>query len=182
MRAVSDTSPISNLASIGKLPLLKVQFSEIWIPPAVLTELNAHPNAAALRTIHEAVHDGWIKRQHAASTPLLAVLSAQLHLGEAEAIALASDLKADVVLIDEQEARQRAAEAGLSVIGVLGVLLRAKRTGLIPLLKPEITALKVISSSPRRWRLRCLRPPANDIPIPKQSDSTPIAIIDRSVV
>jgi predicted nucleic acid-binding protein len=66
-----------------------------------------------------------------------------LHLGEAEVIALATDVKADVVLIDEQEGRQIAARTGLSVIGVLGILLRAKLRGEISALKPEILALRV---------------------------------------
>jgi hypothetical protein len=57
---------------------------------------------------------------------LLRVLLLQLHRGEAEAIALATDLKADIVLIDEQEGRQLASKTGLAVTGILGILLRAK--------------------------------------------------------
>ena len=70
------------------------------------------------------------------------MLVAALPKGEAEAIALATDLSADLVLIDEQEARQIATKAGLHVTGVLGVLLRAKRDSLIPALAPEIDALR----------------------------------------
>ena len=62
--------------------------------------------------------------------------------GEAEAIALATELKADIVLIDEQEGRQLASKAGLAVTGVLGVLLRAKRKGEIAAVKPEIDLLR----------------------------------------
>ena len=57
---------------------------------------------------------------------LLDVFLSSLHRGEAEAIALASELKAEIVVIDEQEGRHLATQAGLSVTGVLGVLLRAK--------------------------------------------------------
>lgn len=53
------------------------------------------------------------------------------------AIALATEIKADLVIIDEQEGRQLAAQSGLSVIGVLRILLRAKRNGHIPAIKPE---------------------------------------------
>ena len=77
-----------------------------------------------------------------AASPLLNLLSLQLHRGEAETIALAADLNADVVIIDEQEGRQLAAQVGLQVIGVLGILLRAKREGQIPALKPEIQSLR----------------------------------------
>ena len=60
----------------------------------------------------------------AQDSPLLRILLLQLHSGEAETIALATDLKADIVLIDEQEGRQLASKAGLAGTGVLGVLLR----------------------------------------------------------
>lgn len=142
MRAVSDTSPLSNLAAIGRLSLLQSQFSEIWIPPAVRQELDAHPDSAALTAIQAALGEGWIRCASPAASPLLNVLLMHLHRGEAEAIALAADLKADVVIIDEQEGRELAAHAGLYVTGVLGILLRAKRNGHIPALEPEIQALR----------------------------------------
>ena len=142
MRAVCNTSPISNLAVIGHLSLLRSQFSEIWIPPAVLVELGAHPDNTVLAVIQEAISEKWIRAAGARQSPLLSVLSPHLHRGEAEAIALAVDLKADVLIIDEQEGRQFAVQAGLSITGVLGVLLRAKKNGEILALKPEIQALR----------------------------------------
>lgn len=70
------------------------------------------------------------------------MLLLHVHRGEAEAIALAADLRADVILIDEQEWRDLALEAGLSIVGVLGILLKAKRGGHISAVKPEIQALR----------------------------------------
>src|SRR5437016_4051626 len=61
MLAVSDTSPISNLAAIGRLDLLKSQFPEIWIPTAVAEELKAHPDPKALAAIENAIGDQWIR-------------------------------------------------------------------------------------------------------------------------
>jgi uncharacterized protein len=142
MLAVSNTSPTSNLASIGRLDLLTKQFSAIWIPPAVAQELTAHPDRVALEAIHAAMAALRIRTATPQEFHLLKILSPQLHRGEAEAIALATDLQADMVLIDEQEGRQLAAQAGLSVIGVLGVLLRAKRSGQIPAVKPELRLLR----------------------------------------
>jgi len=55
MLAVSNTSPISNLASIGRLELLKSQFSELWIPDAVAEELAAHPDPVARAMIQNAI-------------------------------------------------------------------------------------------------------------------------------
>jgi len=142
MLAVSNTSPISNLASIGHLDLLKLQFTALWIPDAVAEELAAHPEPVTLAAIQTAIREGWIRTASPQSRILLSVLLPSLHKGEAEAIALAVDLKADTVIIDEQEGRHLATQAGLSVTGVLGVLLRAKLAGQIPAVKPEIRALR----------------------------------------
>ena len=67
---------------------------------------------------------------------------------------LAVDLKADIVIIGEQEGRYLATQAGLCVTGVLSALLRAKLAGQIPAVKPEIRALrdKARFLSPRRLR------------------------------
>jgi predicted nucleic acid-binding protein len=88
MRAVSNTSPLSNLATIGRLSLLKSQFSEIWITPAVLRELQAHPDPVAFAAIQDAIRETWIKPVAAPVSPLLKLLLLSLHIGEAETIAL----------------------------------------------------------------------------------------------
>jgi len=142
MRAVSNTSPISNLASIGRLALLKSQFPGLWIPDAVVAELAAHPDPIAQVAIQAALRDQWIQVGTPKDSGLLRLLLSQLHRGEAETIALATDLKADMVLIDEQEGRQLASQTGLAVTGVLGVLLRAKRAGEINAVKPEMDLLR----------------------------------------
>jgi predicted nucleic acid-binding protein len=142
MLTVSNTSPVSNLASIGRLELLKSQFPVIWIPDAVAEELAAHPDPDARDAIQSAVRDRWIRIGTPHDSRLLRVLMLQLHQGEAEAIVLATDIKADIVLIDEQEARQFASRTGLAVTGVLGILLRAKRDGHITKIKPEIDFLR----------------------------------------
>jgi uncharacterized protein len=142
MPAVSDTSPISNLASIGHLHLLKSQFAEVCVSDAVMKELMAHPDLAARETIQQALRDQWMRLVATRDSTILRILLSQLHRGEAEAIALAIDLSADVVLMDEQEGRRFASEAGLVVTGVLGILLRAKRVGEIVALKPVIHLLR----------------------------------------
>jgi predicted nucleic acid-binding protein len=69
-------------------------------------------------------------------------LTLELHLGEAEAIALALEAKPDRLLIDERDGRLMARQLDLSVTGVLGVLLRAKKLKQIKAIKPEIDALR----------------------------------------
>ena len=69
MLAVSNTSPIFNLAAIGRLDFLKAQFSEVRIPPAVAAELKNHPNRAA-GTATEAASRHWIHIVSPEDTPL----------------------------------------------------------------------------------------------------------------
>jgi predicted nucleic acid-binding protein len=145
MLALSNTSPISNLASIGRIELLKSQFPELWIPDAVAEELAAHPDPFAQAAIQSAIRTQWIRIGAPKDSGLLRLLLLQLHRGEAEAIALAMDLHADFVLIDEQEGRQLASRTGLAVTGVLGILLRAKRAGKIPAIKPEMDLLRSVA-------------------------------------
>ena len=142
MPAVSNTSPISNLAWIGRLNLLVDQFHEVWIPKAVETELQNVPDASALKAIDDARSLGWLKSRSVSDAALVHLLMVELHQGEAEAIALAVDLKAERLLIDEREGRAMARQLGLSPIGVLGILLRAKKLKQIKAVKPEIDALR----------------------------------------
>ena len=127
MPAVSNTSPISNLACIGRLDLLRVQFGEIWIPPAVEDELLQIPMATVRDTIDVARQDGWLTVRPATEASLIRLLTVDLHQGEAEAIALAVEIKTDRLLIDEKEGRAMARQLGLQVTGVIGVLLRGKK-------------------------------------------------------
>jgi uncharacterized protein len=142
MLAVCNTSPISNLVSIGRLELLKTQFPLVWIPSAVGEELGAHPDEQERAAIQTAIDSQWIRLATPSPSKLLGVLLKHLHRGEAEAIALAIELQANIVVIDEHEARQFATDAGLSVTGVLGILLRAKKRGDISAVRPEIRLLR----------------------------------------
>ena len=142
MLVASDTSPISSLAILGRLSLLHKQFGEIWIAEAVEAELKNHPDASALGSIEQAIRDGWIKRRPISNKAKVRLLESTLDSGEAETIALALELPADLILLDERDGRRAAELAGLKVTGVLGVLLRAKSQGDIPLLKPELDALR----------------------------------------
>lgn len=145
MRAVSNTSPISNLASIGRLSLVESQFSRLRIPSAVYRELSAHPDAAAIKAIEDGIRRGWIEIEAVERTPLVGLLRSRLDAGEAEAIALAITDQCDFLLMDEQEGREAARLCGLRVTGVLGILLRSKLSGAITAIRPEIDALRAKS-------------------------------------
>lgn len=69
------------------------------------------------------------------------LVQASLHKGEAEAIFLATELHAERLVMDDQDARRFANRCGLTVIGTLGILLAAKQRGAIASLRAEINAL-----------------------------------------
>lgn len=142
MLVVSNTSPISNLAIIGHLNLLHLRFGEIRIPIAVKRELDRLSHESAMESIQQALAEGWIKPEMLREGKVARMLGASLDPGEAEAIALAMELSADLILLDERDARAVAGCAGLRITGVLGVLLRAKQDGLIAAVKPEVEALR----------------------------------------
>src|SRR5450759_4002856 len=115
MVAVSDTSPISNLSITGRLDLLRSQFSQVLLPEAVRTELGRMPNPEAKASIENALRNGWLLCRAVGNWQLAAALGNDLDKGEAEAIALATETQAGVLLIDEKEGRAIARQAGLIV-------------------------------------------------------------------
>ena len=142
MPAVSNTSPIFNLACIGRLEFLRRQFGKVWIPSSVEAELAGIPDAAIRRTVEDAQAAGWLLARATTEADLVKLLMVDLHSGEAEAIALALETKADWLLIDEKEGRTMARRLSLPITGVLGVLLHAKRTRQIAQIGQELLALR----------------------------------------
>ncbi len=140
MPVVSNTSPISNLAISGRLDLLHEQLGEVLIPPAVETELLRHPLPKSLQRITAAIESGRIRVEQL-PRPVPEHLTA-LDPGESEALALALEIKASRIVIDESLARRHAARLGLAHVGILGLLRHARRTGQIDSLAEEISKLR----------------------------------------
>ena len=130
---------ISGLIKIRQLALLREVFSEIIVPPAVRSELNELKRFDYDLSSFEKAD--WVIIQAPKSSELLIQLEEVLDRGEAEAIALAKELKADFVLIDERKGRSAAEEQGLTVIGLIGVLIRARRLDFISSVKPLLDDL-----------------------------------------
>lgn len=142
MIVVSDTSPITNLAAIGQLDLLQRLYTSIIIPVAVYDEMvnvgKSVPGATEVKTLP------WIQTQAVADQQRVITIQESeenIDLGEAEAIALALELKADLLLMDERRGRIVATSYGLQVTGLLGVLVQAKRNNLIQIVKPLLDQL-----------------------------------------
>jgi uncharacterized protein len=123
---VSDTSPIVALAHLGRLDLLWRAAEETLIPAAVAEEL-----AAGGRNRPGIEVSRWVSLRVVTLTDRAIVdqLGSELDLGEAEAIALACQTPGAVLLIDETAGREEARRRGLAFIGVLGLILQAKRNG-----------------------------------------------------
>ncbi len=139
MIIVSNTSPIFYLSTIGQLDLLRQLYDEIVIPTTVFQEITNVGNSDVSATVVSTLN--WIKTQSATDRTLVNTLSHELDPGEAEAIALALELNADRLLIDERLGRNAAIGLGLKVTGVLGILIAAKRSNLIQEVKPLLDTL-----------------------------------------
>jgi predicted nucleic acid-binding protein len=129
MPTVSNTSPLLNLAIIGRLELIRVQFEGVLVPPAVVKEFRLEEDRPGSSALRRAVEEEWIAVEEPSDDPLVRTLRQDLDLGESEAIALAVEKKAGLVLLDEREGRRRARAVGLEVTGALGILAQADRRG-----------------------------------------------------
>ena len=142
MPVVSNTSPILNLAIIGELSLLREQFGEVLIPRAVLEELRVEENLPGSKGVRDAIKAGWIRIEAVKQDPLVTAMQRDLDKGEAEAIALAIQVNAEWVLMDERDGKKAARSMKLKVIGVLGILLKARRGGRLRSLKQAMDRLR----------------------------------------
>jgi predicted nucleic acid-binding protein len=128
MIVISDTSPINYLVLIGEIELLPTLFGTIIFPQAVLSELQRVEAPPEVRT-WLATNPTWLELRTASVIDTTISLGA----GECEAISLAKEINADLVLIDDRKARLAAIERGLSVAGTLNILELASIKNLIEL-------------------------------------------------
>lgn len=140
MLVVSDTSPISNLLLINQLELLQLLFEEVIVPTAVDVEIRQLAKIGEDITAYESSE--WIIVRQPSSPVLVRQLRDSLDEGEAEAIVLAKELGSSLLLLDERRGTQIARSKGLTTIGLLGVLSKAKSKGLIEKVKPLLDSLE----------------------------------------
>ncbi len=128
MKVISNSSPLINFAALERLDLLHTLYGTIAIPDAVYQEVvvagRGYPDAAAVEQA------GWIVRESVHTATAVAALR-DLGPGEAEAIILAVEHPGSLLLLDDRQGRLAASRFGINVIGTLGVLLVAKRKGLV---------------------------------------------------
>jgi uncharacterized protein len=132
MIVVSDTSVITSLIQIGQVSLLSDLHGTVLIPEAVHEELQ--------RT-HPAI-PSFLKAKRAEDRVMVARLEAELDLGEAEAITLAKETNADLLLIDEKLGRQIAVREGLRIAGLIALVVEGKQRGIVESVRDFVTELE----------------------------------------
>lgn len=127
---VSDTSPICYLLLINKIDILPTLYKGIIIPETVASELAASESPSVVKN-WIARPPNWLKIQSVELSQSIEL--EKLDPGEREAISLAEKLKADLVILDDRAARRIAVKRGLKIIGLLGIVKDAARSGLLDL-------------------------------------------------
>lgn len=143
MIVVSDTSILINLAWLDRLHLLYKLYGDLLIPYAVWQEIvekgAGKPGATEVQAAD------WIQICSVTNIALVRALRQDLDAGEAEAIALALETTADLLLMDERLGRATAQHLGLRYIGLIGVLITAKQHGFVSQIKPDLERLRQVA-------------------------------------
>ena len=141
MIVVSDSTILIGLVKIGKLHLLKEIFSKIFVPEEVFKEVvERGKGKPGSKVIKEAA---WIEVKPVKDKIQVSFLLGSLEKGEAEVLVLSRELKADLILLDEEKARKSAVIAGFEIMGLLGLFILAKNLGLIYEVRPLVDELMI---------------------------------------
>jgi predicted nucleic acid-binding protein len=140
MILIADASALVALSACDSLALLDGLFGQVWVPEAVFSEVAVADKPQAVRLqIYLQGKVRAVDMQH------FIFLDAFADAGETAAMLLYKEMTADYLLIDDKRGRKVATINQIKTIGSLGVLLQAKRAGLIPLVAP---LLRLIAASP----------------------------------
>ncbi|MCY4028959.1 MAG: DUF3368 domain-containing protein [Acidobacteria bacterium] len=138
---VSDTGPLIALARAQRLDLLRRLYRRVVVPPAVRDELAIGSDRPGAQRLADALSAGWLSVGSLVSDLATIELRQLLDPGEAEAIALAEQLDARFLVIDDAAGRRIARRRGVTVMGVAGVLLSAKAGGTLVAVKPVLVEM-----------------------------------------
>lgn len=138
-RVVVNSTPLLVLGNIGQLDILRRMYGNIVIPEAVYREVTEKDDAASQALL--AAKD-WIEVQTIRNPDEYALYRARLHAGEVETMILAQqEPAADIVVLDDNAARKTAEFLGLNVTGTIGILVKAKQSGIIQQVKPLLNEM-----------------------------------------
>jgi uncharacterized protein len=136
---VSDASPLTNLAAVGRVELLREIYGRVLIPSGVADELREGERRGAHSPILPAAD--WLEVHEVVDKSAARQLLLEIDWGEAEAIVLAMEKHADLLLMDERLGRRVAARKGIRTVGLLGSLIVAKEKGSIEAVRPILDDL-----------------------------------------
>lgn len=159
---IADAGPLIALGRIERLPLLHELFGLGLIPPAVHRETAVGSGRAGAAAVGRALDAGWLRVVPLADGARAARLVHLVDAGEAEAIALCLMTDARFLLVDDARGRRVARGAGISVVGVPGVLLAAKAAGRLAAVSPVIEDLAGVGYRLSRRLVETVRRRANE--------------------
>lgn len=129
---ISDSSCFIALLNIGRVEILRAVYGHVITTPVVAQEVG--------RELPD-----WVELRQATDSEAFGRFLSRVDRGEASAIALALEFNDVLVVLDDLPARNLAKQLGLSVTGTVGVIIQAKRTGILPSIKPVLDELKKAS-------------------------------------
>ncbi len=135
MRVVSDADILIHLSKLGKLSLLQSLYTEVAIPEYIKSEILGKDSEDILKAINSFLKVFVISKDK----PAKIAKGHGIHVGEGHVKALGEELKASLFLANERKVRQAAKEEGFAVVGTIGIILKAMKSGLID--KSETTSL-----------------------------------------
>jgi predicted nucleic acid-binding protein len=143
LKAVSNAGPLIHLSWIDHLDLLRHLFAEVVVPAQVADEvLRADDAVAGVTALRGVFATGLITVVEVSDLAALRERSRLLDIGEAAALELMRQLRADIVLLDDRRARIEAERLGMPMTGTVGLLKQARERGVIPSVIPILTELR----------------------------------------
>lgn len=138
-KVIVNSTPLIILCGIGRLDILRKLYHTICIPHAVYKEVTAKEDSICIQ-IRSAGE--WIRVLSVKDQSDKKMYKAKLHDGEVEVMILAQEQAADLIILDDNAEKKTARYLGLKVTGTLGVLLKAKREGIIEKISPILSEMK----------------------------------------
>lgn len=144
MKVICNTSPIIGLLSINRLSLLWQLFDCVIIPQAVYQELCAdtEKHSAEIQQIEACILQGKITIYQINNSQMVKAMYGKLHYGELEVIVGAKEQGLPLAIIDEIAARKMASEFLIDTIGIMGILLLAKKRRIVKEIRSDLELLR----------------------------------------
>ena len=128
---VADAGPLIGIARVGYISILQGLYNSVTIPLRVFEELNTSSDKPGAKVLSEAISVGWLQVVKLKKPIDSAILRLIIDDGESESIQLALEQNARLLIIDDKKGRKAAKSRGIHVIGTGGILISAKKAGLL---------------------------------------------------